>query len=87
MPLLPRRRTTVLSVLLILSLTGCGRDTSDSGKASSRPASPTQTSLSAALPEGESRSAYASESDDAEFMDVAAASATDGWAIGRDRAR
>ncbi|MCX5086471.1 hypothetical protein [Streptomyces sp. NBC_00401] len=43
---------------------------------------------SAVLPEGESRrSAYVSESDDAEFMDVAAASATDGWAIGRDRAR
>ncbi|WP_329433829.1 MULTISPECIES: hypothetical protein [unclassified Streptomyces] len=36
---------------------------------------------------GESwRSAYVSESDDAEIMDVAAASATDGWAIGRDRA-
>ncbi|MFB7714578.1 hypothetical protein [Streptomyces sp. NPDC056105] len=45
-----------------------------------------QTSPSAALPEGESRrSAHVSESDDAEFMDVAAAT-TDGWAIGRDRA-
>ncbi|MFE7161186.1 hypothetical protein [Streptomyces sp. NPDC057636] len=87
MPLPLRRRAAALSVLLILSPTGCGRDASDSGKASPRPASPTQTSPSVGLPEGERwRSGYVSESDDAEIMDVAAASATDGWAIGRDRA-
>ncbi|MFF1399921.1 hypothetical protein ACFVZD_39785 [Streptomyces sp. NPDC058287] len=60
-------------------------------KASPKPASPTHALPSAALPEGESRrSAYVSESDDAEIMDVAAAavaSATDGWAIGRGRVR
>ncbi|MCX5440071.1 hypothetical protein [Streptomyces sp. NBC_00063] len=83
-PLPLRHRTALLSVVLILSLTGCGRDTSGSGKASPPPA---PASPSAGLPEGESwRSAYVSESDDAEIMDVAAASATDGWAIGRDRA-
>ncbi|MFE2736375.1 hypothetical protein [Streptomyces sp. NPDC059349] len=87
MPLPLHRRTAVLSVALILSLAGCGRDTSGSGKASPTPASPIPASPSAGLPEGESRrSAYVSESDDAEIMDVAAACATDGWAIGRDRA-
>ncbi|MFD0066812.1 hypothetical protein [Streptomyces sp. NPDC056690] len=86
MPLLLRPRTALLSVVLILSLTGCGRDTSGSGKASPPPASPAPASPSAGLPEGESwRGAYVSESDDAEIMDVAA-SATDGRAIGRDRA-
>ncbi|MFD4713928.1 hypothetical protein ACFWN5_30190 [Streptomyces sp. NPDC058430] len=87
MPLLLLPRTALLSVVLILSLTGCGRDTSGSGKASPPPASPAPASPSAGLPEGESwRGAYVSESDDAEIMDVAAASATDGRAIGRDRA-
>ncbi|MFD7205432.1 hypothetical protein [Streptomyces sp. NPDC059893] len=86
MPLLLLPRTALLSVVLILSLTGCGRDTSGSGKASPPPASPAPASPSAGLPEGESRrSAYVSESDDAEIMDVAA-SATGGRAIGRDRA-
>lgn len=84
MPLPLRHRTALLSVVLILSLTGGGRDTSGSGKASPPPA-PASPSMRPAG--GESwRSAYVSESDDAEIMDVAAASATDGWAIGRDRA-
>ncbi|MFI9780700.1 hypothetical protein ACIHCV_39565 [Streptomyces sp. NPDC051956] len=86
MPLPLRCRTAVLSAVLILSLAGCGPDTSDSGKASRTRASPTSASPSAGLPEGDSwRSAYVSESDDAEIRDVAAASATEGWAIGRDR--
>ncbi|MFH8732984.1 hypothetical protein [Streptomyces sp. NPDC017964] len=81
-----RCRTAVLSAVLILSPAGCGPDASDSGKASRTRASPTPASPSAGLPEGDSwRSAYVSESGDAETRDVAAASAIEDWAIGRDR--
>ncbi|WP_157902807.1 hypothetical protein [Streptomyces jeddahensis] len=93
-----RCRAAVLSAVLILALAGCGQRTGGSGKASPRPVSPSVSlapgkashtpaspSVGPAAEEGW-RSAYVSESDDAEIMDVAAASATEGWAIGRDRA-